>query len=210
MYDEYGFGASVNGKRIGLVKSILVELLILVIGLIIFVFVATPVKTTGTVLGYYQLEQRDEDHRIITYYEVAYSYTINGKEYRGTSKNPLRSYTEGENITVYTRILVPSNSTIYNESVVAFIILGACGGFSLVLVCLTLVSYGKYRKMLKEREYVESDPEALERKRLEDLRAMAGNTELATKQCPYCNTIIGLLDDHCPSCGADLSQNVEE
>ena len=64
--------------------------------------------------------------------------------------------------------------------------------------------------MLKEKEETQNDPEALERKRLEDLRAMADNLELATKRCPYCNTIIGLLDDHCHNCGRDLRQNVEK
>ena len=47
MYDECGFGVSIRGKRIGLVKSILVELLLLILGVTLSLFVATPVKTKG-------------------------------------------------------------------------------------------------------------------------------------------------------------------
>ena len=209
MYDECGFGASIRGKRIGLVKTILAELLWLILGVTLFLFVATPVKTKGSVISFYTMEHSDKDGTT-TSYVVSYSYTFNGNEYLGEVKNPFRSYTEGEEIDVYPRLLAPSNSTLYDQSWLAFIILGVCGGTSLLLIFKTLVSYSKYRKMLKEKEEAQNDPEALERKRLEDLRAMADNVELAAKQCPYCNTIIGLLDDHCPSCGADLNQKVED
>ena len=62
MYDDYSFGVEINGKRVGLFKTILAELLLLVIGIIIFIFVSTPVTTKGyiTNVGQVEVEKRQD------------------------------------------------------------------------------------------------------------------------------------------------------
>ena len=210
MYDDYSFGVEINGKRVGLFKTILAELLLLVIGIIIFIFVSTPVTTKGyiTNVGQVEVEKRQDWQRVRESYLVAtYVYTIGGKEYSGEYKNPIKDYEVGQEVTVYLRIFSKTSSSLFNESIIGYIVLGSCGGLSLVFIVLTLIAYAKFKKYSKAKEFVEYDSDAIERKRIEDLKALAESADFGTKQCPYCNSVINLGDIKCPRCGADLSQN---
>ncbi|MCR5113832.1 MAG: zinc ribbon domain-containing protein [Acholeplasmatales bacterium] len=186
-----------NGKKQGFVKTILAELFILLFGVIFFAISATPIKTTGVVTSYYESGRNGSASDY--HHNVKFEYEVFGISFLGETENVHRSYTEGEEVTVYCGLILV-NGSVKNNSVIGTVVLLACTFGSIALIIFTVKSHIQNKKHPNDDVVIMNTPVQKE-------NAHEATIEGPTKRCPYCDSLISLDAKHCSSCGADLSQD---
>lgn len=220
-YNQYG---RKNSKK-SFISSFLGGLIAIVVGIILFIAIATPKTTYATITRTNTVGSRYDMYEV---YDFEYEY--NGKTYYGSGDDDLNSdgsynINVGETYTLYLHVYSNASYEFENQTKGAIIVSAIfilIGGF---FVINTVLLYKKYKKRLAEVGDAngdgvvnEEDIEYAEKKNSGKADGVYDGARAATadntydemrkdprKVCPYCGSFADVNDSFCQNCGGKLN-----
>ncbi len=223
------YGMNGSGKVISFFTSLLIGIIFLLVGIGLYVLMATPKTATATITNTWIASDGYEKYEG---YDFEYSY--GGKTYTGYGDDDLAydgSYTinVGEKYTLYLHVYSNSSYSFKNNTDIAVVLGLIFGGVGLLLTLNTLRIHIKYKKKLQEIGDINGDgkldeadieyAEKLNHGKADGAydgarEATAYNTYNEIKKdfrkvCPYCGSYANPTDSFCTNCGGRLSEETK-
>lgn len=217
-----------GSRKASIPETTFIGILLIIIGIISFLFIATPRHTIATII--------DTDIATDSYekYEVYdFEYYVNGIRYTGYGDDDLNadgtlSIEVGEKYTLYLRLLGDTSYSFSDQTPTGFLIGGVLSAFGIFAIAHAVKAYVKFRKELAEVgdangdgkvdkydiEYAKKKKTGMADGAYDGARdATAENVydelrkEKPKRVCPYCGSLVG--DEHlfCVQCGGRLSED---
>ena len=221
-------GQSNPSKPVSFFTSLIVGIVLAVIGIILFIALATPISATAVITK----TSKTHDYNYVEYEVYDFEYTVAGKTYTGYGDDDLTasgdySILVGEKYTVHVRLLNHSNYSFKDQTPIAAIVSSIFLLIGLGLAINATRVYIAYRKRLKEVgdangdgvinekdiEYVDKKGSGMADGAYDGARAATAENVYnemkkdPRKVCPYCNQYVDEKDLFCPHCGGQITES---